>query len=72
MTNVPDHQLVTVDIHVGSRIKLRRMLLGMSRSALAARLSVDIATMEAIERGDRRSTVGQLCQLAEILGVHER
>ncbi|WP_458097826.1 helix-turn-helix domain-containing protein [Roseomonas sp. WA12] len=59
----------TIDIHVGSRVRLRRMLVGMSQEKLGAALSVTFQQVQKYERGANRIGASRLFDLARILDV---
>lgn len=58
-----------VDIHVGSRVRLRRTLLGMSQEKLGKALSLTFQQIQKYERGANRIGSSRLYQLSRILDV---
>ncbi len=58
-----------VDIHVGSRIRLRRTLLGMSQEKLGKAISLTFQQVQKYERGTNRVGSSRLYQLAKVLNV---
>ena len=58
-----------VDIHVGSRVRLRRRLLGMSQTDLGKALGLTFQQVQKYERGANRISASRLYQLSQILGV---
>lgn len=58
-----------IDAHVGKRVRIRRVLLGMSQTALANQLGVTFQQLQKNERGDNRIGASRLFQLATILDV---
>ena len=56
-----------VDVHVGSRARLRRLYLGMSQSALARSLGVTFQQVQKYERGHNRISASRLFDLSRIL-----
>ncbi len=58
-----------VDIHVGSRVRLRRTLLGMSQEKLGAALNLTFQQVQKYERGTNRIGSSRLYQLSRILDV---
>lgn len=58
-----------IDIHVGSRVRLRRTLLGMSQEKLGEALSLTFQQIQKYERGANRIGSSRLYQLANILDV---
>src|SRR5262245_7401516 len=57
------------DIHVGSRIRMRRLILGMSQSALGDALGLTFQQVQKYEKGTNRVGSSRLQQISEILGV---
>ncbi|MBV8094457.1 MAG: helix-turn-helix domain-containing protein [Acetobacteraceae bacterium] len=58
-----------VDVHVGSRIRIRRMLLGSSQEHLAGLLGITFQQVQKYERGINRISASRLLLLAHILDV---
>lgn len=58
-----------VDVHVGSRVRLRRTLLGMSQEKLGKAVSLTFQQIQKYERGANRIGSSRLYQLATILDV---
>jgi transcriptional regulator with XRE-family HTH domain len=58
-----------VDVHVGSRVRLRRMLLGMSQEKLGERLGLTFQQVQKYEKGVNRIGASRLYELAKVLGV---
>ena len=58
-----------IDIHVGSRMRMRRMALGMSQEKLATALGVTFQQVQKYERGANRMASSRLQQAADVLGV---
>ena len=56
-----------VDVHVGSRIKTRRILLGKSQEVVAARLGISFQQLQKYESGANRVSASRLFDLAHIL-----
>lgn len=59
----------TMDIHIGARVRLRRVLLGMSQSALAAKVGITFQQIQKYERGDNRISAASLLMVSEALDV---
>ena len=59
----------TVDSHVGSRVRLRRMLLGMSQEKLGESLGLTFQQVQKYEKGVNRIGASRLFDLAQVLGV---
>ena len=58
-----------VDVHVGSRVRLRRTLLGMSQEKLGMALGLTFQQVQKYERGTNRIGSSRLFQLGRILEV---
>ena len=58
-----------VDEHVGSRIRLRRTLLGLTQEQLAATLNISYQQIQKYETGANRVSAGRLFQIAQRLGI---
>jgi transcriptional regulator with XRE-family HTH domain len=58
-----------VDVHVGSRIRLRRTLLGMSQEKLGKGIGLTFQQVQKYERGTNRVGASRLYLLAKILNV---
>jgi transcriptional regulator with XRE-family HTH domain len=58
-----------VDIHVGSRVRLRRIELGISQEKLAAELGLTFQQVQKYERAANRISASRLFQMGKALGV---
>ena len=58
-----------IDKHVGSRVRMRRMMLGMSQEKLGDALSLTFQQVQKYERGANRIGASRLQQIALILQV---
>ncbi len=58
-----------VDVHVGSRVRLRRTLLGMNQTQLGEALGVTYQQVQNYELGANRMGASRLWHLTEILDV---
>lgn len=58
-----------VDVHVGSRIRFRRMLLGMSQETLGELLGLTFQQVQKYEKGANRVGASRLFELARVLNV---
>ncbi|PCI49327.1 MAG: transcriptional regulator [Alphaproteobacteria bacterium] len=58
-----------VDVHVGSRVRSRRTLLGMSQDKLGKALGLTFQQVQKYERGANRIGSSRLYQLSQILEV---
>jgi transcriptional regulator with XRE-family HTH domain len=58
-----------IDIYVGGRVRARRLLLGMSQTALGDRLGITFQQIQKYEKGVNRMGASRLQAAADILGV---
>src|SRR3990172_2371342 len=58
-----------IDAHVGSRVRLRRMLLGMSQEKLGEHLGLTFQQVQKYEKGVNRIGASRLFDLSHVLGV---
>ena len=58
-----------VDIHVGSRVKLRRNVLGLSQAELSRRLGLTFQQIQKYENGTNRVSASRLFEMGVILDV---
>ncbi len=58
-----------IDIHVGSRVRLRRMILGMSQEKLGKALGLTFQQVQKYEKGVNRIGASRLFQLSELLNT---
>ena len=58
-----------IDAHVGKRVRLKRMLAGMSQEELAEHIGLSFQQIQKYENGINRIGAGRLLQLSQILGV---
>ena len=58
-----------MDIHVGSRVRLQRMLRGISQEKLGERLGLTFQQIQKYEKGVNRIGASRLFDLAKVLGV---
>jgi transcriptional regulator with XRE-family HTH domain len=58
-----------IDKHVGSRVRMRRMMLGMSQEKLGAALSLTFQQVQKYEKGTNRIGASRLQQISLILQV---
>ena len=65
MAAIPD----PVDVHVGNRLRARRVLVGMSQESLAANIGLTFQQVQKYERGANRIGASRLFELAKVLQV---
>ncbi|MGL5735106.1 MAG: helix-turn-helix domain-containing protein [Beijerinckiaceae bacterium] len=58
-----------IDRHVGSRVRMRRMLIGMSQEKLGEALGLTFQQVQKYEKGTNRIGASRLQQIAMVLGV---
>ncbi|MEM8986073.1 MAG: helix-turn-helix transcriptional regulator [Pseudomonadota bacterium] len=58
-----------IDIHVGSRVRLRRMLVGLSQDKLGEALGLTFQQIQKYEKGVNRIGASRLFQISKILTV---
>jgi transcriptional regulator with XRE-family HTH domain len=58
-----------VDRHVGSRVRMRRMLIGMSQEKLGEALGITFQQIQKYEKGTNRIGASRLHHIARVLGV---
>lgn len=66
---MPKRQASPIDAQVGNRVRLRRMLIGMSQEKLGEHLGLTFQQVQKYEKGVNRIGAGRLYQVAHILGV---
>jgi transcriptional regulator with XRE-family HTH domain len=59
-----------IDVHVGGRVRLRRMLIGMSQERLGELLDLTFQQVQKYEKGTNRIGASRLFQIARHLGVN--
>lgn len=58
-----------MDIHVGSRVRLRRMVIGMSQEKLGEKMGLTFQQIQKYEKGTNRIGASRLHQLSQIMDV---
>lgn len=58
-----------IDRHVGSRVRLRRMLAGVSQEKLGEGLGLTFQQVQKYEKGSNRISASRLQQIAKMLDV---
>jgi len=58
-----------IDAHVGTRVRMRRMLLGMSQEKLGEHLGLTFQQVQKYEKGVNRIGASRLYDMAKVLGV---
>ena len=63
------HGPTQTDVLVGSRVRVRRLELGLSQTALANELGVTFQQVQKYEKGTNRIGASRLHAMARVLGV---
>jgi len=63
---MPSHP---IDVHVGKKIKLRRVVLGFSQAELGSKIGVTFQQIQKYERGANRVGSSRLYDLSQVLTV---
>ena len=58
-----------VDVHVGSRVRMQRMLIGMSQEKLCEAPSLTFQQVQKYEKGTNRIGASRLYEIGAVLGV---
>jgi len=58
-----------IDIHVGRRIRIRRILLDMNQPGLAGKLGLTFQQVQKYENGSNRVSASRLTAISKVLGV---
>ena len=58
-----------IDVHVGSKVRARRLLMGLSQDALAKLIGLTFQQVQKYERGTNRISVSRLIGIAKALQV---
>ena len=58
-----------VDIHVGNRVRMRRVLIGMSQEKLGEELGLTFQQVQKYEKGANRIGASRLFHISKILNV---
>jgi transcriptional regulator with XRE-family HTH domain len=58
-----------IDVHVGKRVRMRRLFLGMNQETLANALGLTFQQVQKYESGANRVSASRLSAMADILGV---
>ena len=66
---VPKKQANPIDIQVGNRVRIRRMLIGMSQERLGDLLGLTFQQVQKYEKGVNRIGAGRLFEVSRILDV---
>jgi transcriptional regulator with XRE-family HTH domain len=59
----------SIDKEIGSRVRMRRISIGMSQEKLGDMLGLTFQQVQKYEKGTNRISVGRLVDIANILGV---
>ena len=70
MMRKPKNVANEIDAHVGSRLRLRRLLLGISQEKLGGALGLTFQQIQKYERGVNRVSASRLALIAAALQAH--
>lgn len=66
---MPKKQANPIDVQVGNRVRIRRMLIGMSQERLGDLLGLTFQQVQKYEKGVNRIGAGRLFEISRILNV---
>lgn len=66
---IPKRSPDAIDVYVGGRIRMRRMMLKLSQTQLANELGVTFQQVQKYEKGTNRVGASRLQKIANVLGV---
>jgi transcriptional regulator with XRE-family HTH domain len=66
---MPRDGMHPTDAHVGQRVRMRRLMLGMSQSNVADALGVTFQQLQKYEKGTNRVSASRLQHISQILQV---
>src|ERR1700744_561404 len=66
---MPKKQANPIDVQVGNRVRIRRMLIGMSQERLGDLLGLTFQQVQKYEKGVNRIGAGRLFEISNILGI---
>lgn len=66
---MPKKQANPIDVQVGNRVRIRRMLIGISQERLGDLLGLTFQQVQKYEKGVNRIGAGRLFEVARILNV---
>ena len=66
---VPANRASSIDRHVGTRIRERRIMLGLSQQQIADMIGVTYQQAHKYERGINRISAGRLYEITRVLNV---
>lgn len=61
-----------IDVYVGGRIRLQRIMRGLTQSELAQLVGISFQSVQKYERGENRVSASRLHEFAAALGVSEQ
>lgn len=62
-------ELHPTDMHIGMKLRLRRHILALSQTNLAARMNISYQQIQKYETGSNRISASRLYQVAQVLDV---
>jgi transcriptional regulator with XRE-family HTH domain len=61
-----------IDIYVGARIRLQRIIRGLTQSELAKLVGISFQSVQKYERGENRVSASRLYEIATAFGISEQ
>jgi transcriptional regulator with XRE-family HTH domain len=58
-----------IDVYVGNRVRMRRVMIGLSQERLGEKLGLTFQQIQKYEKGANRISASRLFRIAEVLGV---
>jgi transcriptional regulator with XRE-family HTH domain len=68
-THVNEQGPDPVDTHVGAKVKIRRLMLGLSQEDLAKSIGLTFQQVQKYERGTNRISVSRLIDISRVLKI---
>lgn len=69
MTSITKKSPNPIDKHVGSRVRMRRMMVSMSQEKLGENLGITFQQIQKYEKGTNRIGASRLQHISNVLGV---
>jgi transcriptional regulator with XRE-family HTH domain len=66
---MPKHGSEPTDIHVGARVRMRRLMLGWSQTQLGEALGITFQQVQKYEKGTNRISASRLQHISDLLQV---
>lgn len=66
---MPRNKERTLDVYIGAKVRMRRLMMNMSQETLSGKLGVTLQQVQKYEKGLNRISASRLFELALALGV---